>query len=146
MWIYRWGPSIHIISVVWLTFTAAIFCLPTVYPITLENCNFTLGVLGAVSFIATLTWLLSARYWFTGPRVDVDNSDAVKTKYWVMDPPRKASGAELASCPPSQSPPKIVAGRLHICALHVRQQDRAEVPPCMTKYSSTSNYCVFFAN
>lgn len=53
----------------------------------MENFNFTPVVLGGVLLLATLSWMLSARFWFTGPRVDVDNSDLVRIKYWVLDPP-----------------------------------------------------------
>ena len=53
------------------------------------NFNFAFVAVGGASVVVTLVWVLSARFWFTGPRTDVDNSDAVKTRYWISDPPRK---------------------------------------------------------
>lgn len=88
----RWGLPVSVVSLIWLVFAAVIFTFPTRYPITGENCNYAAAVVGGVSVGVTIAWVLSARFWFTGPRVDVDNSDAVKTKYWVTDPPRKVHG------------------------------------------------------
>lgn len=85
----RWSLPVSVISVIWLVFAAVIFTLPTIYPITGENFNYAAAVVGGAGLVVTIAWVLSARFWFTGPRIDVDNSDAVKTKYWVTDPPRK---------------------------------------------------------
>ena len=85
----RWSFPVSIISIIWLVFAAVIFTLPTRYPVTRGNFNYAAAVVGGVCLVVTLAWVLSARFWFTGPRTDVDNSDAVKTKYWVTDPPRR---------------------------------------------------------
>ena len=78
-----------VVAVVWLLFASAIFMLPLVYPITTANLNYAPAAVGGILLLAFSAWILSARHWFSGPRTDVDNSDAVKTKYWVTDPPRK---------------------------------------------------------
>lgn len=87
--LYRWGRPISIVSLIWLIFAAVIFTLPQKFPMTGGNFNFAFVAVGGVAVIVTLAWVLSARFWFTGPRADVDNSDAVKTRYWISDPPRK---------------------------------------------------------
>jgi len=43
--------------------------LPTVNPITLSNFNYTIVAVIAVLGFAAGYWFLSARKWFTGPRV-----------------------------------------------------------------------------
>ena len=69
---------------------AAIFMLPTVYPVTAQTFNYAPVAVGGLLILMLASWMLSARYWFNGPKVDVDNSDAVMIKYWVSDPPRAA--------------------------------------------------------
>jgi hypothetical protein len=43
--------------------------LPTVNPITLSNFNYTIVAVVAVLGFAAIYWAVSARKWFTGPRV-----------------------------------------------------------------------------
>ncbi len=62
--------------------------LRTVYPITLVTFDFAPAILGGVLLLAGAAWCLKARFWFAGPRTDVDNSDVVKVQYWISDPPR----------------------------------------------------------
>lgn len=65
--------------------------LPTIYPVTAETFNYAPVAVGGLLVLITASWLISARYWFNGPLVEVDNSDAVNIKYWVSDPPRTVS-------------------------------------------------------
>ncbi|KAL0027156.1 hypothetical protein WJX79_010857 [Trebouxia sp. C0005] len=85
----RWSIPMDVVAVLWLSFASAIFMLPLAYPITTTNFNYAPAAVGGILLLALSAWILSARRWFSGPRTDVDNSDAVKTKYWVTDPPRK---------------------------------------------------------
>ena len=43
--------------------------LPTVNPINFDNFNYTVFAVVAVIGFAGIYWLVSARRWFTGPRV-----------------------------------------------------------------------------
>ncbi|MDT7723957.1 MAG: hypothetical protein QOI21_533 [Actinomycetota bacterium] len=65
----RWGKPIGIIATAWVVFIFVLFMLPQVSPITTDSFNYTplafLVVLGG----AGLWWVLSARKWFTGPKV-----------------------------------------------------------------------------
>jgi len=63
--------------------------LPQAFPVSVTNNNYTSTAVGSILLAALTAWLVSARHWFSGPRIDVDNSDAVRVKYWVTDPPRK---------------------------------------------------------
>lgn len=78
------------VACVWLFCEAAIFMLPTVYPVTAQTFNYAPVAIGGLMILMLAAWVLSARYWFSGPKIDVDNSDAVMIKYWVSDPPRAA--------------------------------------------------------
>jgi hypothetical protein len=46
-----------------------LFMLPTVSPITHTNFNYTVFAVVVVIGFAGIYWLVSARKWFTGPRV-----------------------------------------------------------------------------
>ncbi|WAL65770.1 amino acid permease [Amycolatopsis cynarae] len=65
----RWGRPIGIVATVWVVLIFVLFMLPQASPVTVANFNYTpvafLVVLGG----ATLWWVLSARKWFTGPKV-----------------------------------------------------------------------------
>lgn len=65
----KWGKPIGIVATVWVVFIFVLFMLPQVSPITTDSFNYTpiafLVVLGG----AALWWVLSARKWFTGPKV-----------------------------------------------------------------------------
>jgi len=87
--LHRWSLPIAAVASVWLLFASAIFMLPQAYPITTDNNNYAPAAVGGILLAALAAWLVSARHWFAGPLIDVDNSDAVKTKYWITDPPRR---------------------------------------------------------
>jgi len=65
----RWSRPIGIIAVVWVAFITVLFMLPQVSPVTAETFNYTpIAVLVVLGF-AGIWWLVSARRWFTGPKV-----------------------------------------------------------------------------
>src|SRR4051812_13094788 len=65
----RWSRPVGIIAVVWVVFITVLFMLPTVSPITASNFNYTpIAVLVVVGF-AGIWWLVSAKNWFTGPKI-----------------------------------------------------------------------------
>ena len=54
---------------VWVVFITILFMLPTVSPVDATTFNYTpIAVLVVLGF-AGIWWLVSARKWFTGPRV-----------------------------------------------------------------------------
>lgn len=78
---FHLGPFSEIvgwISVVWLFVTSIFFLLPTEYDengnLTSTNFNYTIVVVGGVSFLALLYWFLpapiGARHFFVGPKRD----------------------------------------------------------------------------
>jgi len=65
----QWSRPIGVVAVVWVAFITVLFMLPTVSPVTRTSFNYTpLAVLAVLGF-AWIYWLVSARKWFTGPKV-----------------------------------------------------------------------------
>jgi amino acid permease (GABA permease) len=65
----RWSKPIGIVSVAWVVVITVLFMLPTASPITWTNFNYTVIAVVAVLGFAWIYWLVSARKWFTGPKV-----------------------------------------------------------------------------
>ena len=65
----RWSRPIGIIAVAWVVFITILFMLPTVNPIHFSNFNYTVVAVAVVLGFAGIWWLVSARKWFTGPRI-----------------------------------------------------------------------------
>ncbi|MGB9376806.1 MAG: amino acid permease, partial [Mycobacteriales bacterium] len=65
----RWSRPIGIIAVVWVAFITVLFMLPQVSPVTWKTFNYTpIAVLVVLGF-AGIYWLVSARKWFHGPKI-----------------------------------------------------------------------------
>jgi amino acid transporter len=65
----RWSRPIGTIAVIWVVFITILFMLPTASPITSANFNYTVVAVLVVLGFAGIWWLVSARNWFTGPKV-----------------------------------------------------------------------------
>jgi amino acid transporter len=65
----RWSYPVGIIAVIWVIFITILFMLPTASPIGFGNFNYTVVAVVAVIGFAGIYWLVSARNWFTGPKV-----------------------------------------------------------------------------
>lgn len=65
----RWSKPIGVIAVVWVGFITVLFMLPQVSPVTAATFNYTPIAVLVVLGLAGLWWLVSARNWFTGPKV-----------------------------------------------------------------------------
>lgn len=65
----RWSHLVGVVAVAWVCFISVLFMLPTAYPVTLANFNYTPVAVLAVLGFAGGWWMLSARHWFTGPKV-----------------------------------------------------------------------------
>src|SRR6476661_3257157 len=65
----RWSRPIGIIAVAWVVFITVLFMLPTVSPVTASNFNYTPVAVLVVLGFAGIWWLVSAKNWFTGPKV-----------------------------------------------------------------------------
>jgi amino acid permease (GABA permease) len=65
----RWSRPIGIIAVAWVVFITVLFMLPTANPITTTNFNYTVIAVLVVLGFAGIWWMVSAKNWFTGPKV-----------------------------------------------------------------------------
>jgi amino acid permease (GABA permease) len=65
----RWGRPVAIIAVLWIVFISILFVLPQAAPISITTFNYAVVAVAAVLLFSGGYWLLSARHWFTGPRV-----------------------------------------------------------------------------
>ena len=65
----RWSMPIGVVAVVWVVIITVLFMLPTASPITAKTFNYTVVAVLVVLGFAGIWWLVSARKWFTGPRV-----------------------------------------------------------------------------
>jgi amino acid permease (GABA permease) len=65
----RWSTPIGVIAVTWVAIITILFMLPTASPITAKNFNYTVVAVAAVLGFAGIWWVVSARNWFTGPKV-----------------------------------------------------------------------------
>jgi amino acid transporter len=57
------------IAIVWVIFICIILLLPAYSPITVNTFNYSFVVVGAVVLFAGIWWLVSARKWFKGPKI-----------------------------------------------------------------------------
>jgi len=65
----RWSYLVGWIAVVWVAFITILFMLPTANPIHWANFNYTVFAVLFVLGFAGIYWLVSAKNWFKGPRV-----------------------------------------------------------------------------
>ncbi len=65
----RWSRPIGIVAVAWVAFITVLFMLPQVNPVTRNTFNYTPVAVLVVLGFAGIWWLVSARKWYTGPKV-----------------------------------------------------------------------------
>jgi hypothetical protein len=65
----RWSRPIGIVAVIWVCFITILFMLPPSSPVTFKSFNYTIVAVAVVLGFAGIWWLVSARHWFTGPKV-----------------------------------------------------------------------------
>ncbi|MGW6936174.1 amino acid permease [Lentzea sp. NPDC054927] len=65
----KWSRPIGVVAVAWVVFITVLFMLPQASPVTAKTFNYTpIAVLVVLGF-AGIWWLVSARKWFKGPKV-----------------------------------------------------------------------------
>ncbi|NUR26912.1 MAG: amino acid permease [Catenulispora sp.] len=65
----RWSRPVGVLAVAWTGVITVLFMLPTVSPINATSFNYTPVAVLVVLGFAGVWWLVSARRWFTGPKV-----------------------------------------------------------------------------
>jgi amino acid transporter len=65
----RWSRLVGTVATIWVVFIAILFMLPQVVPVDATTFNYAPVAVGVVVLFAGGWWLLSARRWFKGPKV-----------------------------------------------------------------------------
>ncbi len=65
----RWSRPIGIVATIWVAFIFILFMLPQAFPVTIQSFNYTPVVFLVVLGGATIWYLVSAKNWFKGPKV-----------------------------------------------------------------------------
>jgi amino acid transporter len=65
----KWGPVIGSAATIWVVFIAILFMLPQAVPVTVATFNYAPIAVGVVVLFAGGWWMLSAKSWFKGPKV-----------------------------------------------------------------------------
>ena len=70
---YKLNPTVSFvigwIAIIWVVFICIVFLLPQWSPITVKTFNYSPVMVAAVIGFAGIYWLVSARKWFKGPKV-----------------------------------------------------------------------------
>jgi len=75
----RWSYLVGWIAVVWIAFISILFVLPAAFPPNLQtNFNYAVVAVAAVLIYSGGYWLLSAKNWFKGPKVQGSAEDLAK--------------------------------------------------------------------
>jgi len=75
----RWSYLIGWIAVVWVAFISILFILPAAFPVDLRtNFNYSIVAVAVVLLYAGGYWLLSAKNWFKGPKVQGSTEELAK--------------------------------------------------------------------
>jgi choline transport protein len=61
--------AVNTVGLTYLLFACITFNFPSINPVTPDNMNYTSAAVGAIMFLATVTWFTTARKHFSGPEV-----------------------------------------------------------------------------
>jgi amino acid transporter len=93
----KWSTLVGVIAVSWVAIISILFMLPTTSPITVSNFNYTVVAVGVVLGFAGIWWLVSAKNWFKGPKVQGTPEElaAIENELTVLargdDPPEPSA-------------------------------------------------------
>jgi amino acid transporter len=92
----RWSRPIGITAVTWVAIITILFMLPQAWPVTWSNFNYTVVAVVAVIGFAGIYWLVSARNWFTGPKIQGSPEElaAIERELEGAEPAPAAGGLE----------------------------------------------------
>ncbi len=81
----RWGKPIGIVATIWVALIFVLFMLPPAYPVTVDSFNYTPVAFVVVLGGAGLWWVLSARKWFKGPKVQGTEEELAAVEHELQD-------------------------------------------------------------
>ncbi len=89
----RWSEPVGWVAVAWVLCICVLFCLPQVSPITPATFNYAPVAVGVVLLFSGGWWLLSARRWFKGPKVQGSAEELAAIERELEDLGRPAARA-----------------------------------------------------
>ncbi|KAF5316504.1 hypothetical protein D9619_006793 [Psilocybe cf. subviscida] len=72
----RWSTPIGAIAVAWVTFVVVLLFFPPGQKPTAQDMNYSIVIIAAVFIFSSLSWIFSARHWFTGPIRNIDDTSS----------------------------------------------------------------------
>ncbi|VEU23473.1 DEKNAAC104574 [Brettanomyces naardenensis] len=79
----KFSPFVMYFACVWTVFVSIVFIFPNYMPVTKEDMNYTVVILGAVFIFAGGWYAIDARKWYTGPVANVDEEYDTKLRQVV---------------------------------------------------------------
>ncbi|EIM85682.1 amino acid transporter [Stereum hirsutum FP-91666 SS1] len=74
----RWFMPIGIVAVLWVAFINVILVFPPDSATTAETMNYAVVIIAAVFLFASISWVVSAHKWFTGPIKNIDRTSSTE--------------------------------------------------------------------
>jgi amino acid transporter len=83
----KWSAIVGWVGIAWVGFIVVLFLLPEFGPITWKSFNYAPIAVGVVLLFSGGYWLLSARKWFTGPRIQGDEAalEAIEAEFGEVE-------------------------------------------------------------
>lgn len=72
-WVNLW-------AVLWTAFVSVIFLFPTFYPVTADNMNYAIVIMGAIFVASGVYWVISGRKFYVGPISETQILEGVETE------------------------------------------------------------------
>ena len=93
----RWSAPIGVVAVIWIAFIAILFVLPQAFPVSFVTFNYAIATVGVVAIGTGVWWLVSARRWFTGPRVQGTDQELAEIEAELEGRPHAAPAGAAGS-------------------------------------------------
>jgi amino acid transporter len=81
----KWSRPIGIIAVSWVVLITILFILPTAFPLTVTNFNYTIVLVAAVLVGTGVWWMVSAKNWFKGPKIQGNAEELASIEAGFVD-------------------------------------------------------------
>ncbi|KAH9479261.1 putative amino-acid permease C15C4.04c [Psilocybe cubensis] len=76
----KWATPIGAVAVSWVTFVVLMLFFPPHQVTSAQDMNYSVVIIMGVFIFASLSWVISARKWFTGPVRNIDESPTMSIK------------------------------------------------------------------
>lgn len=81
----KFSSAVNAWACLWTFFVTIIFILPTVRPVTALTMNYAIAFLALILAGSTIFWYISGRHHYTGPIVEAEPSDSMRSSVDHVD-------------------------------------------------------------